>query len=118
MKHGLIAAVTFLALSTNVMADDSVNHSGQASKHSVLAAAGSIETGASVASAVSVAPVVLSVGALVAVHESAKAAHGSMEPKPIKLEITQKVITADPAPAAVMHQTVVNQTIINQGDHE
>ena len=116
MKHGLMTALTLLALSTSAIADDSVDHSGQASKHSVLAAAGSIETGASLASAISVAPVVLSVGALVAVHESAQAVHGLVARKPVKLEITQKVITADPAPAAVVNNTVINQTVINQGD--
>jgi len=109
MKHGLIAAVTFIAFSTNVMADDSVDHSGQASKHSVLASAGSAGTVASVASAVAVAPVVLSVGAVVSVHESAQSAHRSMEAKPVKLEITHKVITADPAPAVVVNQTVINK---------
>ena len=112
MKHGLITALTLIVLSTNVMADDSVDHSGQASKHSALAAAGSVGTVASVASAVVAVPVVLSVGAVVSVHESAQAAHQSVERKPVKLEITQKVITADPAPAVV-----VNQTVVHQGDH-
>ncbi len=100
------------------MADDSVDHSGQASKHSALAAAGSVGTVASVASAVVAVPVVLSVGAVVSVHESAQAAHESLEHKPVKLEITQKVITADPAPAVVVNHTEVNQTVIHQGEHE
>ena len=109
MKHGLISGLAILTLSCGAMADDSIQHSGQASKHSVLAATESVQTTASVASAVSVAPVVLSVGVAVIAADSAHSVHHSIEKSNKPLPVTKRVNTADPAPNVVINQTIVTQ---------
>jgi len=98
MKKRFITML-LLGLTNPVMADDSVNHSGQASKHSALATIESAGTTVSVASAVAATPVILSVAAGAAVVSAADNIHASSERKrrdPI--EITHKIITVDPAP--------------------
>ena len=82
-----------------VMAKDSVNHSGQASKHSTLAALESMQTSVTVASAVASTPVLLSVAAGVVVAGAADASHRKIEAHQRRpLTVTSIVITADPAP--------------------
>ena len=109
MNKGFIAFTISMMLSTTVMADDSVDHASEASKHSALAGVGSLQATASVASAVVAVPVLLSGATIVAVGESGEAIHNSMEPANKPLKITDKVITADPAPVVVINQTIVNQ---------
>ncbi|MDB2330819.1 hypothetical protein N9V74_03810 [Alteromonas sp.] len=103
----LAAALSAVSFSPAAIADDSVNHSGEASKHSALAASEGLRTTASVASAVVAVPVLLTGSVVVAagsaIAESAESAsqstHHSHDNAPIV--ITETIITADPAPNKV-----------------
>ncbi|RDV28101.1 hypothetical protein DXV75_03815 [Alteromonas aestuariivivens] len=108
MKTRYLAVALSLLLAQPSLAADSVEHSGQASKHSVLASAEGLASGAVVASAVAATPVILSVGAGMAVQSVSTELHESMEGKdhPDVLVITDMVITADEAPdEAIQSQT-------------
>lgn len=109
MKKSSVVLLISLVLSPVVFADDSVEHSGQASKHSVLASVEGVASTATVASAVAVAPVVVAIGASMAVSAAGDAIHdsleGSSEPRP--LNITERVITVDAPPNVVINQTIV-----------
>ena len=111
MKKLLIALLGSAVVSQGAMAADSVDHSGQASKHSVLASVEGVSTTASVASAVVAAPVTITGLSVVAVadstHQSVKAVHASHERNSKPLTITTRVITRDPPPSEV----VVEQTV-------
>ena len=105
----LTALLSSALLSHSAMADDSIDHSGKASKHSVLAASEGLATTASVASAVVAVPVVLTGSVVVAgsaVNESARnlhrASHQSSVAHDQPLVITETIITADPAPNQVV----------------
>lgn len=110
----LTALLSSALLSHSAMADDSIDHSGKASKHSVLAASEGLATTASVASAVVAVPVVLTGSVAVAgsavvesaVNESARnlhrASHQSSVAHDQPLVITETIITADPAPNQVV----------------
>jgi hypothetical protein len=101
--------VTATLLAGQAQANDSSYHSGQASKHSVLASSTAVQSTAQVASAVVAVPLVvagvstLAVGSAIA--ESGQAIADSHvhshAPTPV-LIITDKVITADPAPNQAM----------------
>jgi hypothetical protein len=107
----LVTALTTATLSSNTFADDSVTHSGKASKHSVLASSQGLATTASVASAVVAVPVVVTGSAIVAtgsvIAESAEsvaksARHdSSSDTSNEPIVITETIITADPAPNKV-----------------
>lgn len=113
----LTALLSSALLSHSVLADDSIDHSGKASKHSVLAASEGIATTASVASAVAVAPVILAGSVVVAagnvvqsaVDESTSSRHGASDQSSANynepLVITETIITADPAPNKVVTST-------------
>ena len=110
----LVASVVMVMLANPVFADDSVDHSAQASKHSVLASVEGVSVGASVASAVVAVPVIVTAAAVVTVASAADSmadsvhqSHQSSEKKP--LVITTKVFTRDPPPSEV----VVEQTVVN-----
>ena len=107
MKKTLLILMLSAVICQNAFADDSVNHSGKASKHSVLASSGSLTTTASVASAVVAVPVIATGSVMVAsgnaLAESAedskrrhREAH-TAEP----IEITETINTVDPAPNKV-----------------
>jgi hypothetical protein len=105
----LTALLSSALLTHSAMADDSIDHSGKASKHSALAASEGLATTASVASAVVAVPVVLTGSAVVAgsaVNESARnlhqASHQSSVADNQPLVITETIITADPAPNQVV----------------
>lgn len=109
----LVTGVLIAMLASPVIADDSVDHSAQASKHSVLASVEGASVGASVASAVVAVPVVVSAAAVVTVAsvadkaaDSVHQSHQHKEKKP--LVITTKVITRDPPPS----EMVVEQTVV------
>lgn len=112
MKQVFAGVVFSALLSAQCVAADSVDHSAQASKHSVLASVEGTATGVSIASAVVAAPVVITGATLsstaVASQELADSVHRHHQSKP--LPVTTKVITRDPAP----NQVVINQTIIEQ----
>ena len=86
----------------------SVDHSGQASKHSVLAVAHGVGSGVKVASAVVAAPIILAGGVSLAAGSTAMAVGDSIASSGQRvsvhphnngpLEITNITITADPAP--------------------
>lgn len=121
MKLPTIALIFALSTtSISAFAEGSTHHSGQASKHSVLAVGeGAIST-TKVASTVVAVPViaagsvVLSAGAA-SVHTGASIAEAASHPhhhhRP--LVITETTITADPAPNKVIavqkKQTVIHQ---------
>lgn len=110
MKKSLSIAITLSFLATSTWAADSVDHSAKASKHSVLASVETAATGASVASAVVAAPVVISgLAAGSIAQQSSKAARAIHQhhDKKRPLKITTKVITRDPPPSVV----TVEQTI-------
>ena len=91
----LVLAV--LLTSGYVQADDSVGHSGKASKHSALAASQATAVSVAVGSAVVAAPVVISGAAVSAAHD---ASHKHDSPQ--TLIITDTVITVDAAPNEAM----------------
>ena len=62
----LTALLSSALLTHSTLADDSIHHSGKASKHSALAASEGLATTASVASAVVAVPVVLTGSVVVA----------------------------------------------------
>ncbi|WP_269520690.1 hypothetical protein [Alteromonas sp. BMJM2] len=123
----MLTALLSSALLTHcALADDSINHSGKASKHSALAASEGLATTASVASAVVAVPVVLTGSVVVAgsaltesvVDESAgnlhQASHQSSVAHNQPLVITETIITADPAPNQVVTtKTKVTTTTTN-----
>jgi hypothetical protein len=100
----------------------SVHHSGQASKHVVLAVAHGAESGVKVASAVAAAPIVLAGGLSVAAGSAAISVGESIAnssqrvsvhthlPEQGPLDITERVITADPAPNQVSQTVTVTST--------
>ncbi|MDC0602405.1 hypothetical protein OAP14_05175 [Aliiglaciecola sp.] len=110
MKRLTTAIILTLSLLSNVtFAQDSVHHSGQASKHSALAASEGLASTATVASAAIAVPVVVGVGASIvagsviaevgdSISESARASHASSHTHHHTLIITERTITADPAP--------------------
>ena len=123
----MLAALLSSALLTHsVIADDSFDHSGKASKHSALAASEGLATTASVASAVVAVPVVLTGSVVVAgsavaesaVNESARnlhqASHQSSVAHNQPLVITETIITADPAPNQVVTTKTITTTTNTQ----
>ncbi|OJF69346.1 hypothetical protein BK026_11405 [Alteromonas sp. V450] len=110
----LTALLGSALLTHSAMADDSFDHSGKASKHSVLAASEGLATTASVASAVVAVPVVVTGSVVVAgsavvesaVNESARNLHQASHQLSVAhnqpLVITETIITADPAPNQVV----------------
>ena len=115
----LVAALSSALCVNAVYADDSVTHSGKASKHSVLAASEGLASTATVASAVVAAPiivtgsVVLATGSVIA--ESADSiaqsrhSHTSNTHHNGPLVITETIITADPAPNKVKVTTTTTR---------
>ena len=113
----LTALLSGALLSHSVLADDSIDHSGKASKHSVLAASEGLAATASVASAVAAVPVILTGSVVVAagnvaqsaVDESTSSSHGAGHQSSANhnepLVITETIITADPAPNKVVTST-------------
>lgn len=109
----IISALTATSLITPpAMAEGgSVHHSGQASKHVVLAVVDGVETGAKVASAVVAAPIVIAGGVSLAAGSVAVSVGDSIAQSGQRisvhahsnapLEVTDLVITADPAPNQV-----------------
>lgn len=104
----LSKVITFTLLSsvfaTQACAADSVQHSGKALKHSALASTHGVVTSAKVTS-VAVAVPLIAVGS---VGVGSLALADSVDKKVDKLapiEITDKTITADPAPNQVMVKT-------------
>lgn len=100
-----LLALTLSCSTLAVHADDSVGHSGQASKHSALAVADGAVSTAKVASVAVAAPLVVAGGVSVvtgsAIAESAnkvKSSHAHQGP----LVISDKTVTADPAPNQVI----------------
>lgn len=109
MKKLLIALIA-TGFSLNAIADDSVDHSQTASKHSVLASVEGTSTAVSVASAVYAAPVIVGTLATVAALESIDSAidesHRSLEDdSPTPLQLTDTVITRDPPPSKAMDES-------------
>lgn len=111
MNKLITTLIASLVISHSALAADSVDHSGQASKHSVLASVEGVSTTASVASAVVTAPVILTGMSVVAVadstHQSVKALHAKHAQNTKPLTITTRVITRDPPPSEV----VIEQTV-------
>ena len=111
MNKLVIALLTSIVVSQGAMAADSVDHSGQASKHSVLASVEGAASTVSVASAGVGAPVIITGMSVVAVadstHQSVKALHAKHQQNTRPLTITTRVITRDPPPSEV----VVEQTV-------
>lgn len=112
MKKLISTVLITAAFCQPLYADDSVDHSGQASKHSALASIEASKVTASVASAAVAVPVLIVGGTAVSVahvsHEAMKDLHQASE-KPKPLPITDKVITCDPSP----NQVIINQTTMN-----
>ena len=107
MKKTLVTLMLSALICHTAIADDSVTHSGKASKHSVLASSGSVATTASVASAVVAVPVVATGSVMVASGnalaesaESSQRRHKAMHANE-SLVITETIITVDPAPNQV-----------------
>jgi hypothetical protein len=115
MKRLTTALLLTLSLLSNVtFAKDSVHHSGQASKHSAIAASQGLASTATVASAVFAVPAIVAVGASVVagsvivevgegISDSVKASHASSHTHHHTLIITERTITADPAPNKVIN---------------
>ena len=100
-----LLALTLSCATVAVHAEGSVNHSGQASKHSALAVAEGAVSTAKVASVVVAAPLVIAGGASLVtgsvIAESAnniKSSHVHKGP----LVISDTTVTADPAPNQVI----------------
>lgn len=120
----LTALLSSSLLTYSAMADDSIDHSGKASKHSALAASEGLATTASVASAVVAVPVILTGSAVVAgsavaesvIDESSRSIHGASHHSSVDnnqpLVITETIITADPAPNKVVATTNTTATTI------
>ena len=109
MKLTTIALVlTLTVTSVTVQANDSTQHSGQASKHSVLAVSHGVVSTAKVASAVVAVPLVIAGSvALTGVVVSANAGASIVDATSNHthygpLVITETTITADPAPNKVI----------------
>lgn len=104
----LIGAMAF----TPVWAADSIDHSGQASKHSVLASVEGAAITTSVASAVVAAPVivagVVTVSAIEASQNVAKKVHDHHVAHTKPLKITTRVITRDPPPSEIVVEQTIN----------
>ena len=114
----LATLISFAAMTTNVYALGSIDHSVQASKHAALAVTEGVASTAMVASAVIAVPVIVvgaasvAVGNVVvkagesmanaAVHSSNHLHNHTPTHKTRTLVITQKTITADPAPDKVI----------------
>lgn len=118
MKFTTIALAFTLSISSvAAQAQDSVQHSGQASKHSVLAVGHGAVSTAKVASAVVAVPLIvtgsvaLSAGAAILKTGASIADSTSKHHHHGPLVITETTITADPAPNKVIviqkKQTVV-----------
>ncbi|GEM_PF-651702 len=109
MNKRLIALLV-AGISLNAIADDSVDHSQTASKHSVLASVEGTSTAVSVASAVYAAPVIVgtlvTVAALESVDSAIDESHSSLaEERPAPLQLTDTVITRDPPPSKAMNES-------------
>jgi hypothetical protein len=109
MRLTTIALVFTLTItSVTVQANDSTQHSGQASKHSVLAAGYGAASTAKVASAVVAVPLVVAgsmalTAGVASVHTGASIADAtSKHTHHGPLIITETTITADPAPNKVI----------------
>lgn len=103
IKSALILSVAVTAL--NAQADGSVEHSGKASKHSVLAVAHGVTSTAKVASAVVATPLIAAGGLSLAagsasVELGSKIADSRISRGP--LVITDMTVTVDPAPNQVI----------------
>lgn len=99
----IIKTVFILSLSvlaTNALADDSTKQASKASKHTSLAAAASAKTSTKIASGVIAVPLLATGVSGQATTASGKASLNHASKKPLK--ITDKIITADPAPNAAM----------------
>lgn len=115
MKRLTTASLLTLSLLANVaIAENSVHHSGQASKHSAIATSQGLASTATVASAVVAVPVVMAVGTSIvagsvivevgeAISNSVKASHASSHMPHHTLIITERTVTADPAPNKVIN---------------
>jgi hypothetical protein len=120
MKLTTIALILTLSVSSiDLQAEGSVHHSGQASKHLVLAVGHGVVSNAKIASAVVAVPLVI-VGSVAVVAGAASVQTGASILKTISthkphgtLVITQTTITADPAPNKVIviekKQTVIHK---------
>lgn len=118
----LTALFSSALLIQTAAADDSIDHSGKASKHSALAASEGLATTASVASAVVAVPVILTGSVVIAgsavvesaVDESARNVHAASHQSSVDnnqpLVITETIITADPAPNKVIATTNTTTT--------
>lgn len=117
MKYTTIALVLTLSISSMAAkAGDSIQHSGQASKHSVLAVGHGVVSTAKVGSAVVAVPLVvagsMAVSAGAASIQTGKSIANSVSHHHGPLIITETTITADPAPNKVI-VTQKKQTIIH-----
>ncbi|PAJ75111.1 hypothetical protein CJF42_06990 [Pseudoalteromonas sp. NBT06-2] len=93
------SALLILSLaSSNVMADNSAQHTSKAVKHSALAVTHGVASTATVASAVVAVPLIVAGSASLAAGTSIAASSANSGP----LVITEKTITVDPAPKMVM----------------
>ena len=110
-KYVLLIALPLATL--NAHAAGSVNHSGQASKHSVLATTHAVGSTAKVASAVVATPLIIAGGVALASGSAAAKAGNSIDTalthhhaKRQPLVISETTITVDPTPdAAIVIQT-------------
>ncbi|NVK56905.1 MAG: hypothetical protein HWE26_14980 [Alteromonadaceae bacterium] len=111
MNKHLVWIFAALLVAGPVFGADSVEHSGQASKHSVLASVEGISTTASVGSAVVAAPIIISGGVTVSVAQAGSNAIDTLHARHVRntkpLTITTRVITRDPAPSEVVIQQQV-----------
>ncbi|WJG10813.1 hypothetical protein [Aliiglaciecola sp. LCG003] len=116
MRSSTVVLISLLSVfAINANAQDSGQHSGQASKHSALAASEGLASTAVVASAAVAVPVIVVAGtsavagsAVVAagdsLDKSIKASHAHEHQSQTTLVITERTITADPAPNQVIKQ--------------
>jgi hypothetical protein len=99
MKLTLILTLSLGA--TVLYAEDSTQNASEAGKHSTLATSEGITASTKIASGVVAVPLIVSGGsaqASTAAGDTSMQQAGSEEP----LEITEKTVTADPAPQTVM----------------
>lgn len=101
MKSIKILAIISLMTATQVSANDSTTHASKASKHSVLALSHGALSTAKVASGVSAVPLIV-IGSAGQVAGELGNSLIEVATSKTRLEITDKIITADPAPNVVM----------------
>lgn len=100
-------------LSATVLADDSVTHSGKASKHSALASTHSLKTTATVGSAVVAAPIIITGASVLATGSVVEDSLNDSKRRQVHvhhhhhqtLEVTDTIITVDPAPNKAVKNT-------------